>query len=359
MNILEIIPHLQSGGGEKFVVDLSNQLAKMGHQCTLMTLFDPNENDILRQYIDSSVSTISLGKKMGVDIRCMFNIYRYIKKHKPQVVHLHLNAITYILLSVLLCRKVKYVATIHSEAKREAGSGINKWVRKFLFKFKLVTPITISNESKISFENFYNIQADLIVNGASSYHKHERMWDDYHKGVDLLFLHAGRINKVKNQLMLISVFERIVELGANVKLLIAGRVDDDALYNQIKSRESEHIVYIGEQSDVRNIMLSCDVFCLSSLMEGMPITIIEAFSAGCVPICTPVGGCVNMIKNGINGFISKDCSEEAYFEMLQKVVSASQEEFKKIKEQASKSFFDYSIEKCAKSYIKVFINEKD
>ena len=40
MKIIQIIYSLSSGGAEKFVVDLSNQLAKMGHDVTLCMLRD-------------------------------------------------------------------------------------------------------------------------------------------------------------------------------------------------------------------------------------------------------------------------------------------------------------------------------
>ena len=40
MKILQVIPHLGSGGAERFVVDLSNELSKQGHEVVLLTFYD-------------------------------------------------------------------------------------------------------------------------------------------------------------------------------------------------------------------------------------------------------------------------------------------------------------------------------
>ena len=360
MTIFEIIPHLQTGGGEKFVVDLTNKLSDMGCQCVLHTLYNPTPEDILREYVSPAVRQYSFGKRVGIDLRTMFSIAKYIRHHRPDVVHLHLNAITYIILAALLCRKTKFFATIHSEASREAGTGINRAIRKLLFGFKLVTPITISAESELSFEKFYGYQSPMIENGCVEYYPScENCWSYLRQDVDLLFIHAGRIHGVKNQLMLVRAFDTLIRAGYNVRLAIVGRVADDKMYESIKAYESDKIVYIGEQSDVRQIMSVADGFCLSSLMEGMPITVIEAFSVGCIPICTPVGGCVNMIEDGVNGFLSADTSEQAYVAVLKKMIATTPQRRQEIAQRLKDEFTSkYSIDITAEKYLTIFRNEK-
>lgn len=50
MKILEIIPQLSSGGGERFVVDLCNELSKE-HDVTLMVLHSLDKVDFyLKRY---------------------------------------------------------------------------------------------------------------------------------------------------------------------------------------------------------------------------------------------------------------------------------------------------------------------
>lgn len=358
MKIFEIIPNLATGGGEKFVIDLSNTLADKGHDCTIVTLYNPSECDVLRCYVQSNVSTQSLNKRPGADFGCMFRIVRYIHKNRPDVVHAHLSAIMYLLFAAIFCRKIKFYATIHSEAKNEAGVGLSKLIRKILFKTGLVKAITISKESEKSFEKFYGFSTTMISNGCSEYYINPQVINEYKSyriGVDLLLIHVGRICKVKNQLMLIEAFERILKQGVNARLLIAGRIENKAIFGHIKTHLSDRIVYLGECQDIRAIMSTTDAFCLSSIMEGMPITIIEAWSVGCIPIVTPVGGCVNMVNNGINGFIAESCDVDSYTRSLMEFATTNATSRMNIKRNCISDYRNnYSISNTANNYITLF-----
>lgn len=356
MKVLQVIPLLCSGGAEKFTIDLSNALANKGHQVVLVTLFDKSSKSTLEDYVDSKkVKRISLHKSKGLDIRCFIRLLNLIKKEKPDVVHGHVGAIKYMMLAVTFYRKCKYVATIHSEAKREAGNGIELLARKYMFNKKLVLPVTISDESEQSFLEFYGFSGYMIPNGCSSYNITSCSINDYKKDIEFLFVHAGRLQKVKNQIILVRAFQRLLSDGVNAKLLIMGRREDVEVYNAISPYFSNNIKYIGEQKDTRVFMASADVFCLSSLIEGMPITIIEAFSVGCVPIVTPVGGCVSMIQDGKNGFLASEVSEESYYKVLKKYVSLPISERERMKQNAIETFNQkYSIVISANKYIELY-----
>jgi hypothetical protein len=89
MKILEIIPQLSSGGGERFVVDLCNELSKE-HDVTLMVLHSLDKVDFYLKEVSNNVRVVSMNKRMGLDIGLLFRVYRYIRREKPDVVHTHL-----------------------------------------------------------------------------------------------------------------------------------------------------------------------------------------------------------------------------------------------------------------------------
>lgn len=355
MRILQVIPSLGSGGAEKFVVDLSNELAKQGHDVTLVTLFDVTESCMLEQFVDRTlIKRVCLHKKTGLDLKCYISLLRAIQQFNPDVVHAHVGAIKYIAYSVICYRKCKYYCTIHSEAKREAGRNIELWSRKFLFNQKLATAVTISEESHNSFVSFYGYSTPMIMNGCSAY-QDDDFKSTHHNDVDFLFVHAGRLQRVKNQVMLVRVFSRLIDEGYRVRLLIMGRKEQSDVYDEISKYFSNNIVYLGEISNCRDYMNIADGFCLTSTMEGMPITIIEAMSVGCIPIVTPVGGCVNMISEKKNGFISKDVSEAGYYNSIVNMITTSQKELNRIKQNCINSYETiYSISTSAKKYIELF-----
>ena len=93
--------------------------------------------------------------------------------------------------------------------------------------------------------------------------------------------------------------------------------------------------------------------------EAFPISIIEAFSVGCPVLCTPVGGIVNMIKDGENGMLSHSLSVDDYYFMLKRFSCLPSEERTHMKLMASKSFIRYSIENTALEYLKIYSNSKN
>ena len=113
-----------------------------------------------------------------------------------------------------------------------------------------------------------------------------------------VFFHAGRISKPKNQLILCKVFDRLIKEGNDVVLAIAGTAEEKTIFEERSRYFSKRLVYLGDRNDVPNLMAQSDAFCLPSIWEGLPVTLLEALSVGCIPICSPVGGIVNIINSG-------------------------------------------------------------
>ncbi len=354
MRIIEIIPTLQVGGAERFVVDISNTFANKGNEVILVTLFDKTpehvfENDLL------DVKRVELHKRKGLDIKCLLRVLNCIKHEKPEIVHSHGEATKYLFLSALFYRKCHYYATIHSDAKFDSGNGFNFLIRSFLYKLNLVSPVTISIASRNSFSRLFGIYAPLIENGCKAYVRTCQPMPDYRIGVDYLFIHVASIQQVKNQVVLIEAFERILVSGVKARLLFLGRPHDISIFETLKGHWSESIVYLGERANTRDYMCQADAFCLTSTVEGMPMTVIEALSVGCPTITTPAGGCVNIVKDGFNGFLSDSFTVSSYVGALERFISLSDKERRVIKSNAKKSFDDlYDISITANRYLSLF-----
>lgn len=354
MKILQVLSTLSPGGAEHFTVALTNELIRMGYECDLVSLFDADNNNALLKSLCPKAHHSSLNKRRGLDIGCCIRLFNFIKNGQYDVVHAHVCAIPYILLASVFLPKVKFFATIHSEAKRESGSTITKWCRFYMFKHNKCVPVTISDESKNSFEDFYNMDAPMIYNGAPAYTG---------KGLpplrdneeQLLFIHPASCQVVKNQELLIKAFAKLTVDYPNVKLLWLGNNKlDKPLFNQLVSIMVPQIKYMGTVEDVRDYLVQADAMCLSSKMEGMPMTIIEAFSVACPSLCTPVGGIRNMIEDGKNGMLSASLGVDDYYAMLKRFCDLTLSQKTKMRQYARESYASYSIEKTASNYLKLY-----
>ena len=354
MKILQVIPNLLSGGAESFTIELSLELTNKGHDCDVATLYDNLENTSRILRLQEKSKIISLHKKNGLDLSIYLQLYKLIKNGHYDVVHAHVNAIPYLLLSCILLPKVHYIATIHSDAYLEAGTKFMKWSRIILFKTRMCIPVTISQESLVSFKKLYRMSAPLINNGISEYigHPTNNLRDNTEQ---LLFIHPASCQEVKNQKLLFQAFSRLANDNPNIKLIWLGNnTSYSALYNELQQYMIPQIQYYGVVSNVRDYLYQADALCLSSKMEGMPMTIIEAFSVGCPSLCTPVGGIKNMIVKGKNGMLSENLTVDSYYEMLKTFINLTPDQRKQMRIEASSSFMKYSISSCADKYLLLY-----
>lgn len=360
MKILEVIPNLHGGGAENFLVSLSNELIKNENtNVTILTLYSQNNknNEILKNKLSSNVELLSLNKKIGFDIKCFFSVYRFIKKNKFDIVHFHINAILYCLVTSILYRKCKYFATIHNDAYKEAY-GVHRWARKIMFFFNLVNPITISGDSDRSFRELYKCDANIIYNGVAGYSKNEEIdISKFKKDIDTkIFVNVASVQESKNQVAMAKVFNRLVSEGENVALLFVGRITDahTEYANKLKELLSENVHYIGESCNPRDYMIKSDYFILASHYEGLPITLLESLSVGCIPIVTAVGGNIDVVKDGYNGYIIDDPSEDSIYKTIKKIIKISEVDKENIKAHVFESVSKYNIENCAEKHLALF-----
>jgi glycosyltransferase involved in cell wall biosynthesis len=65
-----------------------------------------------------------------------------------------------------------------------------------------------------------------------------------------------------------------------------------------------------------------DIFLLPSHYEGLPVALLEAMAAGCVPVASEIGSIPMAIKDGFNGFLVEPRNVSALVEKLEFLLSA-------------------------------------
>jgi glycosyltransferase involved in cell wall biosynthesis len=362
MKILHIIPDLHGGGGQKFCIDLCNELSKE-HDVTICSLFDIEEHMFMADALDSNVKRIILHKKLGFDISIFFKINTLLKTGEYDIVNTHLRALFYSSLAIPLNKK-NYFHTVHSMADKETGK-IQRLIYGMLFKIFKVIPIGISKKVLDSIHSEYGKQfSTLIENGTKqlkatdAFENTKLEIESYKKSVNTkVFLTIGRIAKEKNHAMLINVFHQLIAENEDVILLIIGNdpLSGNPTLNQLQLIAKPEIHFLGEKQNIVDYLLCSDAFCLTSLYEGLPITLIESMSQGIIPICTPAGGIVNVIKNNNNGFLSTDFTEKSYYEKIKKFMSLTVKEKTILSANCIQDFNKYyDIAITSKKYIKLY-----
>lgn len=94
--------------------------------------------------------------------------------------------------------------------------------------------------------------------------------------------HIGRFGYQKNHTFLIDIFNEIVKIKPNSKLILVGVGELQAeIRNKVSSLElQKNVIFLNLRSDVSNLLQMFDIFLFPSLFEGLSVAAVEAQAAG-------------------------------------------------------------------------------
>ncbi len=130
---------------------------------------------------------------------------------------------------------------------------------------------------------------------------------------EFLLVCAARLVEAKGVDILINAFSRVVRQGIRCKCVIIG---DGPLREQlVKLANSDglsvFVSFEGFQKDVRPYLHAGSAFILTSHLEGLPISALEAMACGLPCIVTNVGGSAEAVKDQVVGLVVPPGSTEA------------------------------------------------
>jgi len=155
-----------------------------------------------------------------------------------------------------------------------------------------------------------------------------------------------------------------LEAAAKIAIEIPGvcfvMVGDGSLRQQLEAQAetlgiSSILRMLGWRHDVPELLRTFDVFLLTSLWEGLPRSLVEAFLSGVPAVASHVDGIGEVVREGRNGFLVPPGNAEA---MAAAVVRLLKNEplRQTMGEQARSSVDDFSVEKMLRDYSDLYEN---
>lgn len=130
----------------------------------------------------------------------------------------------------------------------------------------------------------YTIMNNAIDANAFIFAKEKRevIRDKLHLTNELVIGHVGRFSPPKNHEFLIDIFNEIQKIDSNTKLLLIGTGDLEAkIKDKVKTLGlDKNVLFLGNRSDVNELMQAMDIFLFPSHYEGLPVTLVEAQASG-------------------------------------------------------------------------------
>ncbi len=294
-----MVTDLDLGGAEAQVVALAVGLAGRGHDVRVVSMIDPVART--GQLDEGGVPWVSLGMQRGAaDPRGLLRLRRQVLEFRPDVVHAHMvHANLLSRLTRVLVRMPRLITTAHNTV--EGGRALDLGYR---FTDRLADLTTnVSDASVQSFRERGLVPGGRIItviNGLdfAPFRKANHDREEMRSRLGLrgfTWLAIGRLAPEKDFPNLLAAFR---ELPAGTELLIAG----DGPERGLLERHLPHGArLLGRRTDVPGLMAAADGFVLSSLVEGLPMVLLEAAAAGLPVVSTDVGGTAEIISDGVTG----------------------------------------------------------
>ena len=314
IRVLQIVDNLTLGGTESVALNLANDLNdEPGYQSYLVCT---REEGPLNQRIKPGVGYLFLAKKRQLDFKAIWKLHKFIRKNKIDIVHAHSTSFYY---PALLKMLHHYKLVWHDHFGLEIKPDGKRWYpyisfsRFFDFAISVNETLLASNRKHLHVKS---ANQDYLPNYSVSLSTQNNV------AVNLLGPDAYRIvclanlRPQKDHRNLVEAFRMVKDQFPDATLYCLGLCTGDAYENEIRELIKtlglgDSVVLTGGVSNPFIYLEKSAVAVLSSLSEGLPLSLIEYGLAGLPVVCTNVGQCADLLEGGQNGMLVPPADTQA------------------------------------------------
>ncbi len=312
IRVLQIIPKLGTGGAERIVLDIAKNLDPRLFEVAIASLYPYSGEPFEKEAAAAGLRVFYLTKKRGVDINIFVHVLNLFNKFRPMVVHNHLYLLYTLLPACKLFRVPVRIHTIHNMADKEVH-GIRRFLHACSFRYYGFVPVSISQIVLNSVQSVYHTNnSPVIYNGIDTKlfvpsRERRQIWrsENHISAATPIFVTVARFSRPKNHSLLIEAFYEVAKANPSAILLLVGDGELRTKTEELVGRFglTERVRFLGERTDIVDILNASDFFVLSSDYEGLPISVLEAMAIGKPIIATAVGGVPELITHDVNGIL--------------------------------------------------------
>jgi len=291
---------MEVGGAETLVSQMCLRQREQGHDprvYAVATLGPLGE----QMQKDGFVVQPHVGRNLPDSARNFFHIF---KESHPDVVHLHNPTPTvYAAMAARMAGVPSIVSTRHSMVARPRRAVVEL---KYAFAATCCDWIVgICDATITNLKSIHSVPARKIVrvyNGVTPLSRVAR--EQWPSKTGFTLVYVGRLEPVKNHALLLNAFCAAHSSMPGLRLWMVGDGSQRGILEHLAADLgiSAQVTFWGQQLDVAPFFSAADAFVMSSKSEGLPMSLLQAFSLGLPAVVTDVGGMAEVIRLAHAGF---------------------------------------------------------
>ena len=328
LKIIQVLPSLSKGGAERLVLNITQKLVEFGHTVKIVILKNENLYPELSANFDVEfVEANVVHSLLGTSLIEVDDFNKLVDDFKPDVIHSHL--IESELASKFRPRKdVAYITHWHGCPQLINPTPFNKWFSKdtvweWNTKRIMKQQYKNCNNHFLCISNFIEnyVQKNLdaskkdtsIIFNAIDTELFQPLGLEKKEGFRLVAI--GSLNKNKNHRFLVELMAELIKKGhSNIHLDIIGggpqRENLEKLISKLGVQDNVHLV--GIVDDPEKHLNQSHVLVHCSWHEPFGLVLIEAMACGIPVLSFNTGGPLELVKNGVNGYLVQKDNKEEY-----------------------------------------------
>lgn len=322
IKVMHVITDTNFGGAGKYLYQICKYIDKDKFEILVLVPKGSVLTDII-----SVIPGIELVEIDGIDTKSfdllgVKEVYKLIKKHKPDLIHSH--ACLSARIAGFMSGKQKTIYTRHSLLPKMHG--MKKHIKILLSRILNSKIIAVSKavEENLLDEGEKEENIFLVYNGVELPDiRDENLREKYSLNDDeLIITLVGRLERVKGQEHLLKIAEILAETESNFKILLVGEGSERVNLESYVRDNKINVKFLGHINEIDEIYHISDIVVNTSNSEALSFSIIEAFAHKKPVVAFNIDGIKEVVSDGEDGYLVDFLNYEDFSLKLSALISS-------------------------------------
>ncbi|WP_164103320.1 glycosyltransferase [Candidatus Laterigemmans baculatus] len=311
--ILQLLHSLDTGGAEVLADRLGQRLSNSYR--VLFACLD-QVGEIGERLIARGYQVEQLHRRPGIDWNCVRRLSQFVRREQIDLIHAHqYTPFFYAMAARIGMPGVPIVFTEHGRFFPDYRRRRRVWFNRALLR-RQDRLIAVGHDVKralVDNDGLPTERVEVIHNGipVEAFNPEhfsgakDRLRAELGLSSDaVVAVQVARLDALKDHLTAVRSIA-LASTSSNVHLLVVGEgAERGRIETEIAAcGVSERVHLLGLRRDIPQLLAASDILLLSSISEGIPLTVLEGMAAELPIVATDVGGLKEIVADRVHGFL--------------------------------------------------------